>query len=288
MQYGNVYVDERYSAILAPNLTTDNTLIPGTTYNSEYQGDAGSGKVKIYVHNGDAAAEPTTPAGDFNHEALANSLIDLTLNNAYRKSKKIYKVTANSIAYDLAERTLANAVQDVARDRQASAYACLVNEGTVYSDTTATTAANLKAMITAVRKEARKKHAKPNVVFASVDVYSAMLEIAGDKYIPQTNETMWASGRVGQFLGMTWFECDGLEGKSVKYYDHAGTSKTVDLTGVEFAMYDAKAFNIVDNLEVMRIIDATDFVGSYAQVEVNTGFRVTNSNMVFVKKVASV
>ena len=288
MQYGNVYVDERYSAILAPNLIADNTLIPNTTFNAEYQGDAKAGRVKIYVHKGDVAGDPTTPAGDFNHEALANSLVDLTLNNAYRKSKKIYKVTADSIAYDLAERTLANAVQDAGRDRQASAYACLIKEGTEYTDKTATTATNLKAMITAVRKEARKKHAKPNVVFASVDVYSAMLEIAGDKYIPQTNETMWTSGRVGQYLGMTWFECDGLEGNAVKYYDHAGTLQTVDLTGVEFAMYDAKAFNVVDNLEVMRIVDATDFVGSYAQVEINTGFRVTNPEMVFVKKVASV
>ncbi len=281
-KYGNTFVDEKYSAILEPNLYAEQTLQPGITFNNQYQGDANSGLVKIFKTTKDAAGAPTTPAGDFSHENTANTLIDLRLNNAFRKSKKVYKVTADSIAYDLAEETLSTAVKDNAEDRQRAAYACLVNEGTIENSTTETTAANIKAHVAASRKALRKAHAKPDVVFASVDAYSAMLETAGDKYIPTKNDGMVTNGQVGTWLGMTWFECDGLEGTG-KYYNHEGNLISVDLDDVEYVMFDHRAFNVVDNLEVMRIENAVDFVGVYAQNEINSGFRVPTAAKVSVK-----
>ena len=67
------------------------------------------------------------------------------------------------------------------------------------------------------------------------------------------------------------------------YYDHAGVKHTVDLTGVDFVMYDHRFFSIVDNLEEMRIIDSEKFVGSLAQIEINAGYRVTTADGVIVK-----
>jgi len=71
---------------------------------------------------------------------------------------------------------------------------------------------------------------------------------------------------------------------AAKYYDHAGTLKTVDLTGIDFIMYDYNAFSIVDNLEAIRLKDSENFIGSLAQVEINSGYRVTTSEKVVVKK----
>ena len=280
MNYGNVNVDERYSSLVEPNLYFDNIFEPGITYNDAYQGDANSGLVKIYKQKSDGTVGADTPAGDFKDENAENELIDLRLNNAFRKSKKIHRVAANAVPYSLADQTLSTAVQDCKQGEMAAGLACLAHEGTDLGDTTAITSKNVKSMIL----KARKGKASPNVVLASVDVFSAMLEAAGDQFTPVANDEMARSGQVGYWLGMLWKEANALEASEAVYYDHAGTKQTEDLTKVDFIMYDYMAFHKVDNLEETRIIDSENFVGSKAQVEINDGFRVSNAARVIVKK----
>ena len=283
MQYNSVFVDEKYSKIVEPNLYGDAILQPGISCNDVYSGDAASGLVKIYRIIRDAAEDPKTPAGEFVHAEKANELIDLRLNNAFRKSKKIFQVTANAVPYKLAEETLQVAVMDNAEDRQYSGLACLAKEGTTSGDTAAITAANVKSKVVAIRKEVRKSHAKADTAIASVDVFAAMLESAGSSYTPVANDNTLTTGRIGKWLGMTWYEGDLLDNATAKYYDHTGTLQTVDLTKVELMIYDHRAFHIVDNLVAQRVVDATDFVGSYAQNEINTGFRVSNAKCAVIK-----
>lgn len=283
MEYGNLNVDERYSSLVEPNLYCDNVLEPGVTYNTDFQGDANSGLVKVYKQKSDGATKATTPAGDFSDTNAENELIDLRLNNSFRKSKKIYKVQANAVSYPLADTTFATALSDVKEGYQAAGVACLANEGVAIADTTAITSKNVKSMILAARKTLRKNKAKADIVFASVDVFTAMLEAAGDQFTPAKNDEMIATGQVGYWLGMKWYEANATENTEAVYFDHAGAQHTVDLTGVDFIMYDHRFFSIVDNLEEMRIIDSEDFVGSKAQIEINTGFRVTTKEAVAVK-----
>ena len=113
-----------------------------------------------------------------------------------------------------------------------------------------------------------------------------MLEVAGKEYTPSTNENTMTTGRVGVWMGMTWYEGDLLDADAAKYYDHAGTLQTVDLTNIDLIMYDHRAFHCVTNLEVARVVDALDFVGVYAQNEINSGFCVSNADMVAVSKKA--
>lgn len=284
MNYGNMNVNENYSAIVEPNLYYDSVLQPGKTYTDVYQGDANSGLVKVYKINSDGVADPTSPAGDFEHTKAENALIDVRLNNSQRKSKKIYKVAANAVPYDAAVVHLEQATTDCKEGWQASGIACLVHEGTALADTEAITKDNIKSKVIAARKAVRKGKAVANVVMASVDVYSAMLEAAGDQYTPVTNDNMVETGQVGKWLGMLWVECNQTELTAAKYYDYAGTLQTVDLSDVDFIMYDYRRFSVVDNLEEIRIIDSENFVGSLAQVEINTGYRVTTKEAVAVKK----
>ena len=283
-QYGSFYVDERFSKILEPNLYGDAIMQPGQTFNNQYQGDAAAGLVKIYKTTRDSAVDPTTPAGDFNNENIANTLIDLRLNNSFRKSKKIYDVAANSVQYKVADETLSTAIKDVQEGWHYSALACLAYEGTDLEDYTAITKENIKSYVLTARKALRNKHAKPNTVIASVAVYSAMLELAGGDYTPSKNENTLTTGRVGMWLGMTWYEGDLLDNEQAKYYDHAGTLRVVDLTDVDFIMYDSTTFHIVNNLNAMRLRDAESFIGTLAQVEINSGFRVSNAEKVVIKK----
>lgn len=281
MQYNNDFVDETYSPILEPNLFADTVLIPGITYDDAFEGDAKSGLVHFYKESKSDRKAPGKSAGDFEDEASGNTLIDVRLNNGYRKSKKIYQVTANSCSYAKAEANLSLAVQENRDDKQASGLACLVNEGTVVTPTATTAAA--KAI--EARKTLRKKHAKPDIVFASVDAFAEMLEEAGNKFIPTTNERIITTGQVGNYLGMTWFEVDGFEGKA-EYYDHTGAEQPIEvnLDEVDLVVYDHTALKIADNLNMMRLKDSEKFTGVLAQNEINSGFRVSNSDKVAVIK----
>ena len=281
MKYNSDFVDEQYSSILEPNLFADTVIIPGITYDDNFEGDVKAGLVHFYKENTSGTQDPGKPAGDFDDENTGNELIDVRLNNAYRKSKKIYQVTANSCSYNKAEANLSLAVQENRDSKQASALACLVNEGTVA--TVAGETISDKAVD--ARKQLRKEHAKPDVVFASVDAFAEMLKEAGSKYTPSTNDRIITTGQVGHYLGMTWFEVDALEGVA-KYFgfDSDETAKEVNLDDVDLIVYDHTALKVADNLNMMRLKDSERFTGVLAQNEINSGFRVSNAKKVAVVK----
>ena len=85
---------------------------------------------------------------------------------------------------------------------------------------------------------------------------------------------------------MTFIEANGAQG-SIKYYDSTGAQKTVDLSGVQYIMYYHEALSVISNFEVARIVDSERFAGSLAQVEMNTGYKVTNSVLARVRKVVA-
>jgi hypothetical protein len=48
-------------------------------------------------------------------------------------------------------------------------------------------------------------------------------------------------------------------------------------------MYDFDAFSILTNVEVMRLIDSERFNGSLAQVEIVSGYKLTNTDRALIK-----
>lgn len=289
MEYAGYNVDERYSDIVEPNLYYDAVLQPGVTYSDKFQGDGvGAGLVHIYKLGEGEVKDPKAPASDFSHENAENELVDLRLNNTQNKSEKIYRVQADAVPYAMAEEHLAAATVNCRAGWQASGLACLVNEGTDLGDTAALTKSNIKNKVLESRKKVRKGKAIANVVLASVDTYTTMLEAAGDQYTPMTNDEIMQSGQIGHWLGMLWVECNMFDLlNAAKYYDYTGTLQTVDLTAVDFVMYDYNGFSIVDNLETIRLKDSENFNGVLAQVEINSGYRVPTAARVVVKKHAA-
>ena len=286
MEYGGYNVSEKYSSIVAPNFYFDSIFQPGLTYSDQFQGEAeNAGAVQIFRLAAKAAKDPKPLASDFTHGSADNELIPLLLNNSQQESTKIYNVQAQAVPYDMADAHLSQSVQVCREGWQQSGLACLVNEGTALSDTTPITAANVKSKIIVGRKTIRKQKASANVVLASVDTFSAMLEEAGDKYTPVANDEMFQTGQVGKYLGMLWVECNMIDlTAAAKYYDHSGALKTVDLTEVEYIMYDWRGFHIVDLLTMARLKDSENFNGSLAQVEIVSGYRLGDQNYAVVKK----
>lgn len=280
VKYGNVNVDERYSSIFEPNLYYNSVFAPGKTFTDKYEiGPAGG----IYVHQlATSAVAVGTPGRDFVDVTASDSLIQIVLNNNFQQSKKIYGVQAAAVSANLANEELKIAIAEVAEAWNAAGLACLVNEGTTASSTASITKSSVKKAVIDARKQIVAAKGSADVLLASPDTFACILEAAGSEYIPQANEYINRTGSVGQWLGLTVVECAGLAANNGVYYTSAGVKTTASFSGVDFIMYNKEALSIVTNLDVQRIVDSENFNGSKAQVEMNSGFKVTSAAQVVV------
>lgn len=273
-------VDARYAPILEPNLFYESVFVPDVTYTDQYQEGAAG---EILVHKlKTTPVEPGTPGRDFTDEKAGDDLITIAINNNFQKSKKIYGVQAAQVGVALGNENLSLAIQECSEGRQIAGVACLVNEGTASAATTAVTDPKKDAVD--VRAELVKAKGSADVVLCSPDYYAMILKQAGSEFTPNTNEQITLTGRVGQWLGMNFIECPMLAEESGQYYDYTGALRTVDFTGVDYIMYNHRALSIIDSVEAARLIDSEYFAGTLAQVEMNTGYRVTNPALVCVRK----
>ena len=289
IQYNSQHVDEKYKSTLIANLFYKTFLIPGVTYQDVVTDGNGGWFWHKLASTG--AAEPGTPGRDFEDEAISDSLIQCIYNNNYQKSKKIYGVQAAAVAFPLAEEHMALATQEVTEGRNLSGLACLITEGTAAKNTVAITNDNFLTEVLAVRTEVVKAKGTADIILCSPDFFATMLEFAGNKYIPTTNEKLLAAaagGQVGNFLGMTWIEENAFaHDAAVNYYDYTGAKKSVTsatLGTVDFIMYDHNSFGLGDNFAMARLRDSERFSGSLAQVEENVGMRVLTPSMIRVRK----
>ena len=281
--YNTQNVDEKYLSIIEPNLYYKSVLIPGVTFTDKYEAQAGG----IYVHKlgggKTTGVVPGTPGRDFSDEVAADSLIQMVFNNNFKKKRKIYGVTAQNVAYNKAEAELAEAVKQVSQGWQTSGVACMVQEGTDMADTDAITKDNIKDKLIAMRKKVIDNAGDVNFAIVSTSVFEAYLQYTGTDYTPVMNEEVLGA-RNANFLGLPMIEANILNQSSAKYYDHTGTLKTVDLTKVDIIMGYYEGFSALNNFETMRIKDSERFSGSLAQVETNAAYRVTNADLIVVKK----
>lgn len=285
MLVGQINGDERYSAIVEPNLYSNAIFQPGITYTDKYEvADAFAAKVaKVGVG---AYADPSTGVGDYSHEAASDGLITIPYNNCFKESKKMYNIQMQSVSYNMGEENLAVAIQKVRVRKDRSGVACLVHEGTVSSVVDASTATTLKANVLAVKKELMDDDANPTVAICTNEFYTTMLSIANNEFTSDVKNFVSQEGQVGRWLGILWIPTSILNLPSAKYYDNTGVLQTVDFSNIEFVMYDADAFSILGNVTDNGLYDGhPDFNGVAAQNELYAGFKVTNPKRARVKKV---
>lgn len=280
--YGTLNVDEKYSAILEPNLYHKSPFADGRTFTSKYEAGPAGG---IFVRQlGTSKAVVGAPGRDFTDETLNDSLIPVVFNNNFQKSKKIYGVQAAAVQTPLANESLKVASSEVSEGWTISGLACLVTEGTAGALTTAITAKTVKADVIAARKEIVKAKGTADVLLCSPEVYASILEQAGAEFVPQSNEFVNATGQIGKWLGFTVYEVSALAEANGAYYDSANQKKTADFSKLDFLMYNHEALSIIPNFSVARIVDSENFAGSKAQVELNAAYKVTSKAQVLVRK----
>ena len=290
VQINNQYVDERYSPILEPNLYYGSVFVPGVTCTDKYILDSSG---NIYIHKlKTSAVEVGKPGRDFNDVETSDDLLQIQFNNNFQKSRKIYGIQASEVGIDLANENLGAAIAECSEGWQLSAAACLVQESTASTVTTAITLDELKADLIARRGEIVKKKGSADIILCSPDYYGKVLEYAGKDFSPSTNDKIVQSGNVGVWLGFTFVEFNGLAATEAKYYDSSNTLKTVKFAGatnpISYVMYNHNALSAITNFVTARLRDSENFVGTKAQVEMNAGFKFTNPALGVVRAEAAV
>lgn len=273
------------SPIVDSALAADSVFIDGVSYSSEH--DIGNaGQIQVVVDSL-TTVEPGVPGANFSDNEYANTVVDVNINNSFKESDKVPSYFENTMPVDLLMQKTLHVSESIRVGRQKTILAAVVNALTAASDTTAIDASNVKAKVLAARTALRKAFANPNVIIASVDVYSAMLTVAGSEYTPVRNDEVVREGRIGYWMGILWIECPLLDGSSsYKWIDATGTTQTVNCSKVEFIMYQADKLAVIDRLDGLRVKESEKFFGSLVQGEVVTGIKVKNASAFFLKKKA--
>lgn len=291
IKYGSMYVDEKYASIFEPNLYRDTVLVPGVTYTDKYQ-EGPAGQIHIHKFAAGAPTKPGAPGRDFTHTVASDELITIQLNNNYMESDKLYQVQLNSIAAPAAAALMERVTMKIRQGRDLSALGCLVTEGTRSANSGAIdgkTITALDALMAERTAAANSAASSARIVLASPAFISQFIKESIGKFTPSYNDSLIRSNaRVIDYLDYHIIECNMLSiNVDSEYYNSAGTKKTAskaDLADVDFIMYNPEAFSVVDNLNVFRMMDGgKDFLGVLAQAELNTGFKVTNGDLVRVR-----
>lgn len=281
---GGATVATGMSPIVEAALYADQIFIDGVTFSSRYD-ISSAGQIMVEKYAADNSIKATVPGANFVDSEYQNSVININCNNSFKKSQKV----PNYYEATLPTNVLMNKTWDVSEavrvGRQKAALAVLIKGATELEDETTVTAANIKELALKFRGELRKKNAQPNVIICSVDTYTAALQAAGSEFTPMFNDDAVRQGKIGMWLGILWIEASLLDGaSSYTYLDGDSQEQTVSVEDIDFIMYDYKAFSIIDKLTMLRVKDSEQFAGSKVQEEIDTGFCVTNSDCVVVKK----
>lgn len=280
----NATVATGMSPIVETNIYADDIFADGLTFTSEHNiGQAG--QIQVVIYNGSKGVAPSQPGANFATRDYTNTVVDINVNNSFKDSVKVPSYFESTMPVDLMMDKTFEVTQKVRDGRQQSAIAALIVGGTSEEAelADAITVDNIEKVVLSSRKVLRKKNAHPGVVIASVDTYSTMLEKAGTRYTPISNDDTVRTGRIGYWMGMLWIESTLLDQASDwEFLDEAGQKVKPTQESVDFIMYDYKAFSIVDRLDCLRVKESEQFCGSLVQEELVSGFKVTNKDCVLV------
>lgn len=279
-------VNSAMSAMTEPVLYASPIFIPNLTFSQDYQ-IGSAGEIVVSKYKGNGATAPKKPGGDFNGTDVANDTIRIPMNNQFLKEKKIRGVASNAVPFNMLADTVINVTEEQREGWEKAGLARLIEGGTTSSNVTVTTASNVKETIIGLRAELAKKKCSPNVCICSVDFYSALLDYAGKEFTMMFTDEVTRSGKVGSYLGMIFVEASYLDGVSkLDYVKEDDTEAQVNTAGVEAIMYQARAFSILELLNVLRAIDTESFVGTKVQSDITAGYKVTNKDCVMIKTTA--
>lgn len=281
-------VDDKFSSLVEPNLFARNVFQPGATFTDKYQtGPAG----QIMIHKpGIAVLEPTVPGADFSDEILQDSLITISLNKQFNRSRKLYTVSDVSTAYPMVAVELEMALKEVQTAWNIEAMNALITEPNILVDDNVTSAAldngsDIYDTIVNTRRKLRQASANPNSLIVSPSTYAKLLKAPEFQRSTAVSDNAIHNGAIGKVAGLWVYEYESLNDVAKAATETiGGITWSDDHDELEYVMYDSDAFSIVTSVETIRgVNEPTRFVGTLAQVQIVSGFKVTNPSRVAIK-----
>lgn len=287
MLLGKVNGQEVYSSALEPSLKMGDIFIPGVTCTDKYDSFDASA-VRVYKVGGTEITKPTSgdnKVSDYTHTEASDEIITLLYNNKIQESHKFYNVQEATVPYEIGLANFDIAVGKATGDANLRGLACLIQESTEYSDTTAITETNLKSIVLDMRKELSNNNAKPNTVVCTYDTYMKVVSVAGKEFNSDVANQIAYTGEIGKWLGLFWVPTSAFTRDSWAYVDNTGAFKDVSFDGVDFIMYDFDTYSHMAKGTDAGIYDGhPHFNGKAAQVEMWLSTHVTNKKRALVKK----
>ena len=135
---------------------------------------------------------------------------------------------------------------------------------------------SLVASILADRKQIRVNGGNADVIIISPEMETLFLQNAytsGNAFIPETNESLIKDGKIGRLYGMNVFTSNLIGGGTPSVLPVAGNApaNTGDAANCEYIIYDHDTFAIACDFEGLRLVNAIDFIGAYAQIQAVCG-----------------
>lgn len=298
-------VDTVFSKVLVNNLFKDQTFKPGITFTNKYNERAG----QIYARRlGKTAAtvkDAKSSGGlDLTHTETADSLILIQKTDAVSRSEKCYEFVEILRASGKSVDKIAEVTEEWKEGLQiqwmkyllatpVAANGVGIGGATRSASTTAdTTLSTLISSILADRKQIRVNGGNPDVLIISPDMESLFLANAytsGNAFIPETNEELIRTGNIGRLYGMRVFTSNLIGSGTPSVLPVAGNApaNTGSALNCEYIIYDHDAFAIACDIIGLRIVNAIDFMGSYAQIEAVCGGGITNPALAIAKITAT-
>jgi hypothetical protein len=281
------YTDDKYSPLVEPNLFAGNVFQPGLTFTDKYQlGAAG----QIFVHKpGVGTVSASHPGADFEDAIVQDSLITIALDKQFNRSRKIYGATLASVSYPMAAAEMETAIQEVRAAWNLEAAKALVGATGVIVDDNIKTVCDVDGSdiyntIVNTRAKLRAAKANPNTLIVSPATYAKLLKAPEFQRSTQISDNTIANGIVGRIAGLNVFEYESLEDAAANGATIGGITWVAADDELEYVMYDSDAFSIVTSVEAVRLVEEpTRFVGTLAQVQIVSGFKVTNPSRVGIK-----
>lgn len=297
-------VDTVFSKILVNNLFKDNTFKPGVTFTNKYNERGG----QIYARRlGKTAAtvKTATSAGglDLTHTETADSLVLIQKTDAISRSEKCYDLVETLRASGKSVDKVSEVIEEFKEGCQIQWMSYLlktpvapngvgVGGATRSANTTAdTTLSTLIDSILDDRTQIRVNGGSPDVLIISPEMEALFLANAytsGNAFIPETNESLIKDGKIGRLYGMNVFSSNLIGGGTPSVLPVAGNApaNTGDAAKCEYIIYDHESFAIACDIEGLRMVNAIDFVGSYAQIQAVSGGGITNPALAIAKVTA--
>ena len=277
-------VDDKFSPLLEPNLWHNNIFVPGVTYTDKYQMSAAG---QIMVHKpGVGTVTSTVPGADFTDVIVQDSIIPIILNEQFNRSRKIYGATLASVAYAAAASEMETGIQEVKKGWTLAAYTTLIETASVINSDnilTLVAADTVYDQIVADRQKLVETGVKPDTLIVSPSVYGMLLKSAEFQRTGTIGDNTVANAIVGRVAGLNVVEYEAADSAAVDAQTIGGITWASG-DEMEYVMYEKDTFSIVTSVEAIRLVEEpTRFVGTLAQVQIVSGFKVTNPAKVLLK-----